>query len=180
MLGPDMIQFGGKGSLTNWKSRFWPLGLLLVGIFVSSSTVVTSKQFVKGIADYSPVRVTEAQFSIFWNEWWWMFVKGWHATEYVLVFLVLRHALVRDRTRLAVLATAFFAASDEIHQIWVPRRGGRISDWLIDLLGVSFCVAWFEFAKRESMSRAGRFVVLGGLAVGLIGVLRLLALNPFP
>ena len=149
--------------MTNWKSRFWPLGLLLIGIFVSSSTVVTSKQFVKGIADYSPVRVTEAQFSIFWNEWWWMFVKGWHATEYVLVFLALRHALGRDRTRLAVLATAFFAASDEIHQIWVPRRGGRISDWLIDLLGVSFCVAWSEFAKAGVDEQSGPICDSGGI-----------------
>ncbi len=166
--------------MTNWKSRVWPLGLLLVGIFVSSSTVVTSKQFVKGIADYSPVRVTEAQFSIFWNEWWWMFVKGWHATEYVLVFLALRHLLGRDRTLFAVLATAIFAASDEIHQIWVPRRGGRVSDWLIDLLGVSFCLVWLKLGKRDSMSAASRILTLGGVAMGLIGGLRFLALNPFP
>ena len=50
----------------NWGKRLWPLGLLMAAIFISSSTVITSKQFVKGITDYSPIRVTEAQFSEFW------------------------------------------------------------------------------------------------------------------
>jgi hypothetical protein len=164
-----------------WAKRLWPFGLLMAAIFISSSTVVTSKQFVKGIADYSPIRVTEAQFSEFWFQWWWMFVKGWHATEFALVFLAVRHAVGREKTGLAVAITAILAASDEIHQMSIPARGARITDWLIDLLGVTFLVAWFDLGRRRPETSVGsRLGLIAVLGFGLVLILRWLALHPYP
>lgn len=76
--------------------------------------------------------------------------KGAHMTEFailsVLLFLWLglwEMTLLR-RGMTAFLATAFYAASDEFHQLFVPGRSGRVSDVLIDssgaLLGVIFFI----------------------------------------
>lgn len=35
-----------------------------------------------------------------------------------------------------VLFLILFAAIDEIHQIWIPRRAASVSDWVADSLGI--------------------------------------------
>ncbi|MBQ2251230.1 MAG: VanZ family protein, partial [Lachnospiraceae bacterium] len=39
--------------------------------------------------------------------------------------------------RLAFVMTALYAATDEIHQLFVPGRAGRVTDVLIDCIGVA-------------------------------------------
>lgn len=67
--------------------------------------------------------------------------KAAHMTEFavlsILIFIWLglwEIALLR-RGMTAFLATAFYGASDEFHQLFVPGRAGRIGDVLIDGLG---------------------------------------------
>ena len=61
--------------------------------------------------------------------------KGAHATEYaVLAFLIL---LAMDRKKWAVsfAITTLYAVSDEIHQLFIPGREGKVMDVLIDSMG---------------------------------------------
>jgi VanZ family protein len=69
-----------------------------------------------------------------------------HLTEYAVLALLLWRVLrqpVRKDPRpwrwvdagLAILFVAIYAASDEIHQVFVPNREGRIADVLIDTSG---------------------------------------------
>ena len=39
-------------------SRLWPLLLFVVAIFLSSSTVITPKQFVQAVSRYSPIKLS--------------------------------------------------------------------------------------------------------------------------
>ena len=48
----------------------------------------------------------------------------------------------------AILATALYAASDEIHQLFVPGRAGRFTDVLIDSAGAILGVLVFIGVER--------------------------------
>ena len=84
-----------------------------------------------------------------------------HLTEYaVLAFLVWRglRKPVRKDTRpwrwadagFAVLFVALYAASDEIHQLFVPNREGRITDVMIDTAGAVIGMFLLWLAGRVS------------------------------
>ena len=70
-----------------------------------------------------------------------------HITEYMIlhgtILLGLYHwskNLKADRglwLRQAFVMTALYAATDEIHQLFVPGRAGRVTDVLIDCIGVA-------------------------------------------
>ena len=129
---------------------------------------------------YSPFALTEAGFSQFWFDWWWLFVKGWHAAEFGIVYLAIRHAMDSRRPGLAFLMTAALAAGDEIHQLWVPLRGGHVSDWLIDILGVTLCGAFLDLKRiTPSWPPFARLAFRAALGAASILLIRLLALHPF-
>ncbi|MBX3120200.1 MAG: VanZ family protein [Fimbriimonadaceae bacterium] len=135
----------------------WPAVLWALVIFATSSTVVTTKQLVKTVASNTVVQVSSSGFDAFWREYWWVFVKGYHALEYMTLFLLLNKGLsskadwtFERRWRLSLLLTIFYAATDEYHQTFVPGRGGLVSDVLIDTGGAvaaAFFVLWLERRK---------------------------------
>ncbi len=69
--------------------------------------------------------------------------KTAHATEYAILGMLLFGAAYQtreQRRRTAVLSWGigtFYAATDEIHQIFVPGRSGQITDVVIDSSGVA-------------------------------------------
>ena len=87
--------------------------------------------------------MTESDFGRFWHRWYWVFVKGWHVLEFAALTFLAAYSFARlgwtSRVRVFVWSAVvgiLFACSDEIHQIFVPKRGGRVSDVLIDCGGV--------------------------------------------
>lgn len=81
---------------------------------------------------------------------WYIFErKGAHVFEYaVLMFLSVRFAFAwfpkESLKRIVFLAGAFslaYAASDELHQFFVPYRGAKITDVLIDGGGILLVAA---------------------------------------
>ena len=86
-----------------------------------------------------------------------------HLTEYAVLGLLVLRAVrkpVRDDKRswrwsqagFAVLVVAVYAASDEIHQLFVPHREGRIGDVMIDtsgaVIGLLFLWAIGRFSRQ--------------------------------
>ena len=72
--------------------------------------------------------------------------KGAHLCEYailgLLVWRALRHGTAEERGRWrwrwagwAVLWVLLYAASDEVHQVFVPSRQGSVGDVLLDTTG---------------------------------------------
>jgi VanZ family protein len=141
------------------------LGIWTILIILTSSTVVTSKQFVRLVAQ-APLRISEQEFESFWRKWWWLFVKGYHVLEFFLFTLLLglflhvqRRLTVRRSLAWAAVGGVAFAASDEWHQTFVPGRGGLVSDVLIDTVGVALSVgvlaALWRMQRRQPLgSRA--------------------------
>ncbi len=91
--------------------------------------------------------------------------KAAHMTEYavmgILAFAFLAGYMGENaKTYLAsLLIAAIYAASDEIHQLFVPGRAGRFSDVCIDTLGVVLGLfalfllqkIWERIAKRRRL-----------------------------
>ena len=62
-----------------------------------------------------------------------------HLTEYlilgILVINACRYNSVKDMVKLSILICLLYACTDEIHQLFIPDRAGRIWDVLIDISG---------------------------------------------
>lgn len=66
--------------------------------------------------------------------------KAAHVTEYFILFQLLFLAIGKSvqwpkRAWVALAITVLYAASDEFHQTFIPKRTGLVSDVLIDSLG---------------------------------------------
>ena len=94
----------------------------------------------------------------------WYFVerKGAHVVEYALLmflsFNYFRITFWRESSfRLALLAAVFalaYAVTDELHQFFVPLRGARMSDVLIDAGGILIAgLTLFFFEKMKNHPR---------------------------
>jgi len=66
--------------------------------------------------------------------------KVLHFLEFGLFYLLAWKAFSRHRFVAAFLLTAFYAGSDEFHQIFVFTREASILDWLADIAGAG-CTA---------------------------------------
>lgn len=136
--------------------RWRTLSFLWAGvIFVTSCTVVKSKAFVHSVATVAPVRVTETGFQRFWSSWWWLLVKGYHMLEFAILTYLIARWLSSKPVWTAVLCAGIYAATDEIHQLWVPERGARFTDWLIDMSGVMIAavvVLWQRVRPRNEVA----------------------------
>jgi VanZ family protein len=122
--------------MKRWAPWLW-YGL----IFATSCTVIHRSQLVAAVP--SPAR---AGFDTMWDHAWWVFVKGWHATEFAILFLLIHRAIRAIGP--ALLWVALAATLDEFHQTFIPGRGGRATDVLIDLAGA--CVAAIIVAWRSA------------------------------
>ena len=77
--------------------------------------------------------------------------KGAHMTEYAILAILLyvwigRWQISRFRKAcMSAVLTAFYACSDEFHQLFVAGRAGRVSDVLVDSAGAVLGLALFLF-----------------------------------
>lgn len=79
-----------------------------------------------------------------------LFFKMFHVIEYFILFVLYFRALKNTlRTPIGVnfFAAAFFltliyAVTDEIHQVFVPTREGKLRDVIIDAIGAT--IAWIS------------------------------------
>ncbi len=131
--------------------------------------------------------IEASSFEQFWKFTWWIFVKGWHATEFALLAWLCcrayahRQALHAPNARLGRTSwwvgnawwvfPGLYAVADEFHQLFVRYRGGRLSDVFIDWLGI---VAFAALSGRIRLSKPG--LVLCGIA----WILLLATLSYFP
>lgn len=62
-----------------------------------------------------------------------------HFTEYLILGILIINACkynsVKDMIKLSILICILYASLDEIHQLFIQGRGGRLFDVLIDTLG---------------------------------------------
>ncbi len=113
--------------MRRWAPLIW-YGL----IFVSSCSVIHREAFVGAVASALPSSARSGWESL-WIHAWWLFVKGWHATEFAILFGLVKRAF--GDVGWSLFAVSLAAMLDEFHQTFVPGRGGAVSDVLIDVGG---------------------------------------------
>lgn len=90
---------------------------------------------------------------------------GFHLTEFGLLAVAIRRALIREgiadlvASRIAWVASFAYAISDEIHQHFTPGRSASALDLIPDgagaLVALSLMAAW-QRRKRRGVSPQGR------------------------
>ena len=79
----------------------------------------------------------------------WNFWRGWLRKVMMFMWLCLLMNISLYYTRgkyspaFAVVLTSLYAATDEIHQLFVEGRACKISDWAIDTAGAAIGAAAF-------------------------------------
>jgi VanZ family protein len=85
-----------------------------------------------------------------------------HVLEYgLLTFLFIRayylspgkYLSLKQILFYAALCTLIYAITDEVHQLFVPTRTGRLRDVFIDLIGISLVVLYtkYQFKKVKQL-----------------------------
>ena len=74
--------------------------------------------------------------------------KTAHIGEFFILNLLIYRALQRKSPDYAILASLIFAFSDEVHQLFTPGRGAKLTDVLIDSIGISLSTIFVW--KRKS------------------------------
>lgn len=79
-------------------------------------------------------------------------------SAHFLAYLALAFTLARatGRRGLAVVLAAWFGATDEVHQAFVPGRDAGLSDWLFDLAGAGVG-AWLALGRRAVRTETPEF-----------------------
>ena len=77
--------------------------------------------------------------------------KVLHFLEFGLFYLLAWKAFHRQRFAAAFLLTAFYAGSDEFHQIFVFTREASILDWLADIAGAGCAAAGIVLLLRAGL-----------------------------
>ena len=89
-----------------------------------------------------------------------------HVMEYAVLAPVLYYTLRPSAAHgwharsglLSILGSALFAASDELHQLYVPGRNASVRDWFIDmagvLLGISAAYLWARLFPQNNKQSA--------------------------
>jgi VanZ family protein len=54
---------------------------------------------------------------------------------------------------LTFIVCALYAASDELHQVFIPGRAGQLSDYLIDLAGVVLAIILYQLVSTIAYLR---------------------------
>jgi VanZ family protein len=133
--------------------KFWlPVAAWMIIIFLFSS-----RQRIQ-VSESGPVN--------------FLFFKTLHVLEYAMLYLLSFRAVKytsreKPRTRwfiLAFIITLVYAASDEIHQTFVPTREGHPRDVIIDAVGAT--IAWISIKRlypkipKKLQTWAGRWQLL--------------------
>ena len=94
--------------------------------------------------------------------WWFQFIvrKAAHVLEFASLSVLTTGLLLSYRRRFAYPAgfgfTTLYAASDEFHQLLVPGREGKVTDWLFDCLGGLLGLLIVCFITRYFRKRTGK------------------------
>lgn len=85
--------------------------------------------------------------------------KAGHMIEFIilgiLVYSLLRRQGVKKTVLISIMICVAYAASDEIHQIFVPERGPLVTDVLIDGIASAAAVLITWLPRRISKTKQG-------------------------
>lgn len=138
------------------------LGWMLI-IFEFSAQPATQSQQMSGSVSYRIIEscdemlrldMTEGEIKEWAERIDFPIRKGAHMAEYAVCAVLSACCVIgywtwnRKTAMIAFCVTACYAMTDEIHQLFVPGRAGRISDVFIDSLGVAMGLLLFGIVLK--------------------------------
>jgi VanZ family protein len=136
----------------------------MILIFQFSAQPAEQSELTSGAVSYRVVSAVDRCFQLGWEEEQKMAYaktldhpirKAAHMTEYAILGCIFElffagfPALGKKVWTLSLLATALYAASDEIHQLFVPGRAGQFRDVCIDTAGALIGLLLLYFIKKN-------------------------------
>jgi len=162
LMAKFLVAVAGKSGFHRRVSKFanfakyWLPPLLWMGIIFSASGDTNSYRHSSTL--FEPLlhwlfpHLPQAQVETLH----YYFRKCAHLSEYAILALLLRRAIRQapkqsrrpwrwDEAGLALAIVYLYAASDELHQVFVPNRCGQVSDVLVDCSGavLGLGLLWF-------------------------------------
>ncbi len=113
-----------------------------------------SQQIVSGVGKIFHLNLNEEELRRIANAIEKPVRKAAHMTEYAVLSVLIYIWL--GKWKHAIVFAAFYAASDELHQRFVPGRAGRLGDVLIDSAGAVLGVLIFIGVKKCIISLRNR------------------------
>lgn len=79
------------------------------------------------------------------SSYWYRFLilKSFHLIEYAVLFVLINFAL--NSNLISIIIAYIYGVSDEIHQSFTPGRSPKLTDTLIDLLGILLGFLIYKF-----------------------------------
>ncbi len=98
--------------------------------------------FWMGVIFYFSTRQTTG---IGGSSYWYRFLilKSFHLIEYAVLFVLINFAL--NSNLISIIIAYIYGVSDEIHQSFTPGRSPKLTDTLIDLLGILLGFLIYKF-----------------------------------
>ena len=140
------FQFNRKFSLMAALTVIWMAVIFFFSAQNGNESSGTSERillFLCGLWNYAPSPDTKELLTL-------LIRKGAHMTEFGILALLwlgtLRSAADKAKWHYpaAFAAASLYAATDEMHQLFVSERAGQVTDWMIDSAGamIFLCIGW--------------------------------------
>lgn len=132
------------------KNYYWFIAAILwcIAIFIATtSPVSTGGNTLELFRKY--LQLSEGQATML-NL---LFRKGTHLTAFGMLAVFLYKSFIKRRFFLAWLFTMIYAATDELHQAFVPNRDGLFIDVIIDSVGALLALFIIKLIGRKRKTR---------------------------
>lgn len=134
-----------KNKLTNWMPAFvWMMIIFMFSAQPATQSNELSFGFTKAIIDalgkILPFDIETSTINDFVGQMNHIIRKSAHFSIYLVLGILVSRALIKNGNKTRVVLISFlicsmYAASDELHQLFVPGRGCQLKDVLIDSAG---------------------------------------------
>lgn len=79
--------------------------------------------------------------------------KTAHITEYfilfILIYINIKEYKIKDIYKVSILLSILYAIFDEFHQLFINERSGKVTDVLIDSVGVIIGYLFIKFINKR-------------------------------
>ena len=79
--------------------------------------------------------------------------KTAHITEYfilfILIYINIKEYKIKDIYKVSIILSILYAIFDEFHQLFINERSGKVTDVLIDSVGVIIGYLFIKFINKR-------------------------------
>lgn len=139
--------------LISWMAvLLWMLGIFMMSAQVAEQSDNLSLGITETLIGTVENSLPDYDFDIYWFNF--LIRKNAHFITYLVLGVLVMNALYRSGFKgmrifiLSLVICMLYAVSDEVHQLFVPGRGGRVADVLLDSSGAFAGLGIFQIINK--------------------------------